>query len=129
MAATVKMIAEKQLSLYEIRNKLNLSCIAGEISCFSQSVNNVEIMLLIYQRFYFRGGDYANISVAFTEYDNKQTACIVSYGGGKSAADWSYGANRDFANKFVKEMEALGFTVTESDTDTKNKSFYEVMLE
>ena len=77
---TVIMMAEKQFSLREIRDKLNSSCIAGEVSCFSQSINNVEMMMIVYQKFYFRSNDYSSISVTFTEYGNKQTAHIVSFG-------------------------------------------------
>ncbi len=126
---TVIMMAEKQFSLREIRDKLNSSCIAGEVSCFSQSINNVEMMMIVYEKFYFRSSGYANISVTFTEYGNKQTVHIVSFGGGDGAVNWSYGANRDFAKKFVSKMENLGFIVTESNIDTKNKNFYEIMLE
>ena len=120
--ATIRMTAKKQYSLQEIHEKIHYIEGAEQISKSAQTINDVTIWTLAYEKFFLRTGSYTSVTVVLTEYDAIQTACIVASGGGNGLVNHSYGANRNFAKACVQVLERCGFTVIESDLDQQDKS-------
>ena len=122
--ATIRMNAKKQSSLQEIHSKIRSIEGAEQISKSSQTINDVTIWTLVYEKFYFRTGSYTSVTVVLTEYGQEQTACIVASGGGEGIVNHSFGANRNFAKSCVQVLESCGFTALESDLDTHSKGLF-----
>lgn len=126
---TVRMTAAKQHTLQEIHEKLHIIEGAEQVSKSVQTIHDVTIWTLVYEKYYFRTNSYASVAVVLTEYAQGQTACIVASGGGSGISNGSFGANRNFAGACVGALEDCGFVVTESDQDKHSrhplKYFYE----
>ena len=127
--ATIHMTANKQNTLEEIHKKIRQIDGAEQISKTAQTINDVTIWTLVFEKYYIRVGSYTSVTVVLTEHQQKQTACIVSSGGGEGLVNYSYGANRNFAKSCVKILEACGFTVTDSDLDMHSKGLLERIFE
>ena len=108
---TVYMSAQKQKSLQEIYEQLR-TIQADLVSKTEQSVNGVQIWTLVYEMYYFRTKSYASLTVVLTEYENRQTACIVGSGGGGGMFNVTYGANRNFVTKCENALKVCGFDFT-----------------
>lgn len=129
MAGTsIQMTAEKNFSLQEINRKIRNISGAEQVSNFTQRINDVEIMTLVYEKYYLRTGSFTSVTIVLTEYGEEQTACVVSSGGGEGLANFSMGANRDFAKACVKELEACGFVAINSELNSCGKSIVERFL-
>ena len=83
----------------------------------------------MYEKHYIRTHGYTTATVALTEFGEDQTACVITSGGGEGIQNYSYGANRSLAKECVRVLESCGFTIAESDLETKGKSFAERFLE
>lgn len=69
-----------------------------------------EVALLVFERFYWRNGSYANLTVLLTETEEEQTADIVGSGGGEGLFNLSWGANSDFARAAESILAENGFS-------------------
>lgn len=127
--ATICMKAVRQNTLQEIHEKIHYIEGAEQISKSVQTVGGVTIWTLAYEKYYFRAGSYTSLTVVLTEHGEEQTACVVASGGGAGLVNHSLGAKRNFAKACVRALESCGFTVTESDLDTGNKSLLEKIME
>lgn len=123
--ATIRMTANKQRTLQEIHEKIHNIEGSEQISKSAQTINDVTIWTLVYEKFYFRVGSYTSVTVVLTEHRQEQTACIIAAGGGEGVVNYSYGANRNFAKSCVQVLEACGFTAMNSDLDTHSKGLFE----
>jgi len=126
--ATIHMIAKKQETLQQIHEKIHYIEGAEQISKSEYTTNGVTIWVLAYEKYYFRIGGYASMTVILTENEQEQTACIVASGGGGGIINHSYGANRNFAKACVQTLEVCGFSVAESDLDVRDKGVVERFL-
>ncbi len=120
---TVRMTAGKQYTLSQIQEKIRLIDRIEEVSRTVEEIGGVTIWILAYERYYFRIGGYASMTVILTEHDREQTACIVISGGGEGKMGFSYGANRNFAVEGVEVLESCGFQVVESDPNPRKQGF------
>ena len=118
---TICMKAEKQISLEAIYKKICIIEGIEQISKTTQTINDVTIWTLVYEKYYFRTGSYASATIVLTEYEQNQTACIVSSGGGVGVVNFSFGSNRKSASEYVQILESCGFCIVESDM--KDKGF------
>lgn len=121
MAGTkIRMKAQKQADFSQIHWKLH--AIEGlELVAKSENTHNgVAFWLLVYEKYYFRTGSYASVTILLTEYGSEQFAEVISSGGGGGIVNHSYGANRKLAVSCIPVLESFGFTVVESDLDTKS---------
>ena len=123
--ATVRMQAKKQKTLQEIHEKIHYIVDAEQISKSVDTVNDVTIWTLAYEKYYLRTGSYTSLTVVLTEYGEEQRACIVASGGGAGMVNHSFGANRSFAKACAKVLEDCGFEVVESDLDMKDTGLLE----
>ena len=122
MAGTsIQMIAEKKISLREINRKIRNISGAEQVSNFTQRINDVEILTLVFEKYYLRTGSFTSVTIVLTEYGEEQTACVVSSGGGEGLVNFSMGANRNFAKACVQELEACGFVAMNSDLNSRGK--------
>lgn len=126
--ATIRMTAKKQKTLQDIHEKIHYIEGAEQISKSEYTINGVTIWILAYEKYYFRTGSYASVTVMLTEYEQEQAACIVASGGGGGIINHSYGANRNLAKACVQTLEACGFSVIESDLDASGKGIVERFL-
>ena len=70
---------------------------------------NAFVMLLSFERYYWRNGSYASLTVMLTDDGQMQTADIVGSGGGEGLWNFSYGANAEFADMAVEVLQEYGF--------------------
>ena len=114
-ATTIYMKANKQISLQEVYKKINGIEGSEEISKTVQRINDVEILTLVYEKYYFRTSGYVGLTVVLTEYGQEQTACLVASNGGGGMEKLSLGANRDYTKACVQILEECGFSAVESE--------------
>ena len=126
---TIYMTSQKQKSLQEIHEKIHYIKDAQQVSKLAQTINDVTIWTLVYEKYFMRNGSYASVTVVLTDFGQEQTASIIAAGGGNGIVNLSFGANRNFAKSVVKVLEDCGFTVTESDLDMNAKGLVERFLE
>lgn len=126
--ATIHMTAKKQYSLQEIHEKIHYIEGAEQISKSAQTINDVTIWTLAYEKYFFRTSSYTSVTVVLTEHGQEQTACIIASGGGGGIFNLSYGSNRNLAEACVRVLKLCGFTVIESDLDTQGKGLFEKLF-
>lgn len=84
--------------------------INAELVC--ESIKNVgggKVLLLSFERYYFRNGSYAGLTVMVAEDDYGQTADIIGSGGGEGLFNVSWGANQSFADMASRILKGYGF--------------------
>ncbi|MCI6927286.1 DUF6054 family protein [Butyricicoccus porcorum] len=74
-----------------------------------RSLHDVRVVLLSFERYFFRNGSYASLTVLLTESQDMQTADIVGSGGGEGLFNISWGANSDFAEMAAELLRKYGF--------------------
>lgn len=112
---TIQMRADKQHSLQKIYEKIHIIEGAEQVSKMVQTIQNVTIWVLVYEKYFFRVNNYTSATIVLTECGQEQTAFITVCGGGSGIVNNSYGANRNFAKDCVTALESCGFVTTESD--------------
>lgn len=83
----------------------------GELVCNDlQELNDdTKVLVMNYEKYYFRVKSYVGLTVVITEFNGTQTAVITGFGGGDGLLNFSYGANDSFASDMVKMLKELGF--------------------
>lgn len=74
-----------------------------------RTYGNTEVALLVFEKYYFRSGSYANLTMQITSHDSLQRALIVGSGGGEGLLNITMGVNANFAKKAVKKLIEMGF--------------------
>ena len=74
------------------------------------TLGDVEVALLVFERYYFRNGDYASVTIQLTSHNGWQRATIVGAGGGSGLLNISRGANEAIAASAFKRLEEIGFS-------------------
>lgn len=74
-----------------------------------RNLNGASAVLLSFERYFFRNGSYASLTVMLTETADVQTADIIGSGGGEGLFNISWGANSDFADMAADLLQAHGF--------------------
>lgn len=90
---------------YHLRRELD----ANLVSEICQEFDKTTVILLCFEKFYFRIGGYASLTILLTEYESQQTADIISSGGGDGMYNFSYGANSNFTGTAKNLLEKHGF--------------------
>lgn len=67
------------------------------------------VLLLIFEKMFFRNESYANLTIEITDDTEVQKAVVVGSGGGQGPFNWSLGANQEFAESAAVLLEELGF--------------------
>lgn len=118
---TIQMQANAQHSLPEIHKNIHIIEGAEQVSKSVQTIGDVTIWVLVYEKYFFRANNYASATIVLTECGQEQTAFLTVSGGGSGIPNRSYGANRNFAKSCVSALESCGFVVTGSDLDKHGK--------
>lgn len=105
----IKMTGNKQKPLHELSEILKSTINAELISESLRTSESMDIILLTFEKYYFRNGSYASLTVMLTESLAMQTADIIGSGGGEGLLNFSWGANSDFAEDTADILEKYGF--------------------
>ena len=73
------------------------------------SLGDVNVYILSMEKYFFRNGSYAGLTVVLTEHGTDKTADIIGSGGGEGFFNVSWGANTDFANSAKEILSKQGF--------------------
>lgn len=105
----IKMNGEKYASVKEVANFLKEKISAELVHESWQNFDSSSVVLLAFEKYYFRNGNYASLTVMLTDKENVQTADIVGFGGGSGLLNISWGANSNFAEKAADLLQEYGF--------------------
>ena len=67
------------------------------------------VILLAFEKMYFRVESYVSLTIMLTEDRLVQTADIIGSGGGRGMFNFDWGANASFANKAADILKKYGF--------------------
>ena len=79
-----------------------------------RDVGGGKVLLLSFEKYYFRNGSYASLTVMITEDGHGQVADIIGSGGGEGLFNVSWGANQSFADMAAKTLKMYGFSESPS---------------
>ena len=119
-ATSVKMKKMKTEELRDVVKTVRKSLMMdAEVLCEHwREYDQVRACLLSFEKYYFRNGSYASLSMMFVEANGIQTVDCIGSGGGEGIFNLSWGANRNFAKLGYEELLKLGF---EEDTEELDK--------
>ena len=83
-----------------------------------RQLNNLdgkEVLLLVFEKYYFRTGSMAVLTVQGVSDGEKQSVTIVGTGGGEGFLNISWGANSNYAEGTADCLESIGFTVISNE--------------
>lgn len=103
---------EKRKEIFDLGDQLKdvLTAKGAEFLCRSEKILSGSVVdFLAFERYYFRNGSYASLSVMLTENGEEQTADIVGSGGGEGIFNIGLGANTDFAEMAADVLRQNGF--------------------
>ncbi len=109
MSATcIKLEGHNWSSLNEMAAALKEG-ISGELVLETyRHIDFVNIVILSFEKYFFRNGSYASLTVVLTENGEEKTADIVGSGGGEGFFNISWGANADFALAAEQVLKQFG---------------------
>lgn len=83
----------------------------GELVCNElQELNdNTKVLVMNYEKYYFRVSSYVGLTIVITEFNVSQTAIITGFGGGNGLLNISWGANGSFAVEMAELLKEFGF--------------------
>ena len=110
MSTIIRMQRPTQGDLSVVAQQLKQNLRRGELTGESRR-NGSEggAMMLNFEKYYFRNGSYAALSVMLTDLGVVQTADIVGSGGGEGIFNISLGANSEFAQDAAAILWKIGF--------------------
>jgi len=109
------MCEEKQHSLPEIARWLSRGSHLDSADKVYQSAQEGSTILLCFERFFYRTGNYSSMSILLREDEGLQYASIISFGGGGGFLSMGLGANRDFAGEAENALKKIGFSASGRD--------------
>lgn len=105
----IKMKGCHTTDIKQLASILRREIKADLISESCQETGGTTVILLCFEKYYFRIGGYASLTIMLTEYETEQTADIVGSGGGTGVYNFNYGANANFSNAARKLLMEHGF--------------------
>lgn len=105
----IKMWGEKTIGIHELADIFKKEIHAELVSENWRNMNGLSIVLLSYEKYYFRTGSYASLAVMLTETEDRQTADVIGYGGGEGMLGIDWGANSNFAKRAEELLLQNGF--------------------
>lgn len=104
----VKMEGSSFHSINEMAEALK-NGINAELICENhRHIDFVNLCILSFEKFFFRNGSYASLTVVLTENGNEKTADIVGSGGGEGFFNISWGANAELAGDAGRILREFG---------------------
>ncbi|MBR5001786.1 MAG: hypothetical protein IKY08_07460, partial [Firmicutes bacterium] len=123
-ATTVKVKKLKSEELKDIVTTVrkSLAIEAEVLGEHWRECGGIKVCLLSFEKYYFRNGSYANLSMMFMEANGVQTVDCIGSGGGNGLLNLSWGANRNFARLGYEELLKLGFVDDQEELDKLNRN-------
>ena len=103
------LVNDKRKSIEELAAILKNEINAELVYDSPRPLDNASAWLLSFERYYFRNGSYATLTIMLTESGDQQTADIIGSGGGEGLFNISWGANSSFASMAVDLLQQCGF--------------------
>lgn len=104
-----KMTAHHEKPLEEIVEHLKKEEPGQLVAEIPRHADGHKVVLLVFEKYYWRNGSYANLTVLLTETPEVQTADIIGSGGGEGLFNFSWGANEHFADEAARILADCGF--------------------
>lgn len=99
--------------LVSLKNELYRSHFVEFIYKVNRNLNDSEIGLLCFEKFFHRTSSYTCVSIMFTKLNEQITADIVVSGGGYSIMNLELGVKKELANLVKSALEKRNFTISE----------------
>lgn len=107
-----KMRGRSEASILEIATHLKRELYDAELICdSSHRIDFVNVHVLTFEKYYFRNGSYASLTVVLTENGDEKTADIIGSGGGEGLFNISWGANSSFAREAENVLNSYGLDI------------------
>lgn len=106
---SIRMRANRGAGIRALANALKREINGELIAERWRSLQDGQVVLLSFEKFFLRNGSYASLTVMLTEYETVQTADIIGSGGGEGIFNLSWGANSDFAEMAAELLRQRGF--------------------
>ena len=104
-----RLQCKEDRSLQDIIRQIGYISDAEQVSAIHHTIGEADIHLLVYEKYYFRVGGYASLTVQLVKQEGLITADIIGSGGGEGIFNQSLGANRKFAKECTDILQTLGF--------------------
>lgn len=75
----------------------------------TDKLGDASVVLLVFEKYFFRNGNYCSLTVQLTSFDEIQKATLVGSGGGEGLMNVDFGADASFVKKACKKLKELGF--------------------
>ncbi len=114
---TIELKREAATGLEEIGKKiqedLSGDFVSSELAVRKiTEVADVRVLLMVFEKYYWRNGSMAVTVVQITDSGGEQRAVVAGTGGGEGILNISFGANRDYAERISEALMRMGFQVT-----------------
>lgn len=114
MASQVtKMIGNCTVGIDELADMLKQQIERQDAELVTESQRSggeCKVVLLVFEKYFWRTGSSAGLTILLTETDGKQTADIIGSAGGEGLFNVSWGVNADFAAIAINLLEGQGFS-------------------
>ncbi len=102
----------------------SLTSVADKIESFNsgsdlvlrqiKETSDSEVLLMVFEKYYFRNGSMAVLTVEIISDGETQNATVIGTGGGGGILNISWGANSEYADDTAVLLQSLGFkTISE----------------
>lgn len=109
----IHMIREGKIDIIDI-SKLVKSKLNAELVYENwRYSNDVRIIFMCFEKYYFRNNSFAGLSLLITESNLVQTVDIVGFGGGEGLFNLSWGANSEFKESVINIFKEKGFCLNQ----------------
>lgn len=105
---SIQMRGQSFDSIGDMADVLKKEVGAELISENYRRVGLVNICVLAFEKFFFRNGSYASLTVVLTEDGENKTADVIGSGGGEGLFNISFGANREMAIDTASILKQFG---------------------
>lgn len=113
-AVVLTMRSEKTSPLHQIARELDRQLYeagAELVANISKEAPGMQMMLLSYEKFYWRNSSYASLQVLLNKTETEQEVTLIGSGGGAGILNISWGANQNFAKCAEKTLKQMGFVL------------------
>lgn len=107
----LKMIREGNSDIVEITDLIKSKLNAELVYENWRNSDNVRIVFLCFEKYFFRNNSYAGLSILITESNLIQTIDLVGFGGGAGPFNLSWGADSDFQEIIINILYENGFVI------------------
>lgn len=74
-----------------------------------KKVESAEMVLIVFEEFFFRNNSYTTLTILFTQFNGVQTAKIVASGGGQGLINRTWGAHKEIINQATSILVEYNF--------------------